>query len=81
MRWALFRQARSSTRQQGSEHVQSFGSKVAPTCLATQVVGRDSHDTSGTRLGLVEGKVFAPERRVWSRLSGVKRVRSHLFLR
>ncbi|HET6314090.1 MAG TPA: dihydrofolate reductase family protein [Chloroflexia bacterium] len=46
--------------------------------LSPQVVGRDS---SGTRLGLVEGRTFAPDSPVWGRLSVVKRVGSHLFLR
>ena len=46
--------------------------------LAPQIVGRD---TSGTRLGLVEGRTFAPEHPLWSRLAVVKRSESHLFLR
>jgi riboflavin biosynthesis pyrimidine reductase len=46
--------------------------------LSPQVVGRDN---SGMRLGLVEGQTFAPEHPVWGRLSVVKRVESHLFLR
>jgi riboflavin biosynthesis pyrimidine reductase len=46
--------------------------------LAPQIVGRD---TSGTRLGLVEGRTFAPEHPLWSRLAVVKRSDSHLFLR
>lgn len=50
--------------------------------LSPQVVGRDgSHDDAGIRLGLVEGRTFAPERPVWGQLSVVKRVESHLFLR
>jgi riboflavin biosynthesis pyrimidine reductase len=46
--------------------------------LSPQVVGRD---TSGTRLGLVEGRTFAPDSPRWGRLSVAKRVGSHLFLR
>jgi riboflavin biosynthesis pyrimidine reductase len=46
--------------------------------LSPQVVGRDN---SGTRLGLVEGQTFAPERPLWGWLSVVKRAESHLFLR
>jgi riboflavin biosynthesis pyrimidine reductase len=46
--------------------------------LSPQVVGRDS---SGTRLGLVEGQTFAPDSPRWGRLSVVKRSGSHLFLR
>jgi 5-amino-6-(5-phosphoribosylamino)uracil reductase len=46
--------------------------------LSPQVVGRDD---SGIRLGLVEGQTFAPKQPVWGRLSVVKRVESHLFLR
>jgi riboflavin biosynthesis pyrimidine reductase len=46
--------------------------------LSPQVVGRDS---SGMRLGLVEGRTFAPDSPLWGRLSVVKRGGSHLFLR
>ncbi|HYO49253.1 MAG TPA: dihydrofolate reductase family protein [Chloroflexia bacterium] len=46
--------------------------------LSPQVVGRDS---SGTRLGLVEGRTFAPDSPRWGRLSVVKKGGSHLFLR
>jgi riboflavin biosynthesis pyrimidine reductase len=49
--------------------------------LSPQVVGRDESDTSGTRLGLVEGRTFAPDSPLWGRLSVVKRAGSHLFLR
>jgi riboflavin biosynthesis pyrimidine reductase len=52
--------------------------------LSPQIVGRDgrnSSDTSGKRLGLVEGQTFAPERPLWGRLSVVKQGESHLFLR
>ncbi|MGH7450436.1 MAG: RibD family protein, partial [bacterium] len=46
--------------------------------LAPQIAGRDS---STERPGLVAGKIFAPERPLWSTLIGVKRGGSHLFLR
>jgi riboflavin biosynthesis pyrimidine reductase len=46
--------------------------------LSPQVVGRDS---SGDRLGLVEGRTFAPDHPLWGRLSVVKQGNSHLFLR
>ncbi|HEX9987535.1 MAG TPA: dihydrofolate reductase family protein [Chloroflexia bacterium] len=46
--------------------------------LSPQVVGRDP---SGARLGLVEGQTFAPDSPRWGRLTVVKRVGSHLFLR
>jgi riboflavin biosynthesis pyrimidine reductase len=46
--------------------------------LAPQLAGRDS---SSERPGLVAGKRFAPEHPAWGTLVGVKRGRSHLFLR
>ena len=46
--------------------------------LSPQIAGRDG---SIERPGLVEGVSFAPDRSVWSRLVGVKRGGSHLFLR
>lgn len=46
--------------------------------LAPQVAGRES---SIERLGVVEGKIFAPEHPVWGTLISVKRGGSHLFLR
>ena len=46
--------------------------------LAPQIAGRDS---SVERPGLVAGKTFAPEGPLWSRLVGIKRGGSHLFLR
>ena len=46
--------------------------------LAPQIAGRDD---SVERPGLVAGKIFAPENPVWSRLVGIKRGGSHLFLR
>lgn len=46
--------------------------------LAPQVAGRDAtHD----RPGLVTGQLLAPDRPCWSKLVGVKRAGSHLFLR
>jgi len=46
--------------------------------LSPQVAGRER----GTyRPGLVEGKVFAPDRPLWGELAGVKRAADHLFLR
>ncbi len=52
--------------------------------LSPQMVGRAGHessDKSGKRLGLVEGRTFAPEHPLWGRLSAVKQSESHLFLR
>ena len=46
--------------------------------LASQIAGRDG---SVERPGLVSGRIFAPEEPLWGRLVGVKRGRSHLFLR
>ncbi len=46
--------------------------------LAPQIAGRDD---SVERPGLVAGKIFAPENPLWSRLMGIKRGGSHLFLR
>jgi riboflavin biosynthesis pyrimidine reductase len=46
--------------------------------LAPQVAGRDPENH---RPGLVEGKVFAPDRPLWGDLVGVKRAADHLFLR
>jgi riboflavin biosynthesis pyrimidine reductase len=46
--------------------------------LAPQMAGRNE---STRRLGLVEGKLLAPERPVWSRLLSVKRTDDFLFLR
>jgi len=46
--------------------------------LAPQIAGRDD---SVERPGLVAGKIFAPENPLWSRLVGIKRGGSHLFLR
>ena len=46
--------------------------------LAPQIAGRDD---SVERPGLVSGKIFAPEDPLWSRLVGIKRGGSHLFLR
>ena len=46
--------------------------------LAPQIAGRDD---AVERPGLVAGKVFAPEHPLWSRLAGIKRSGSHLFLR
>jgi riboflavin biosynthesis pyrimidine reductase len=46
--------------------------------FAPQVAGRDR---SVERPGFVSGKMFAPEEPIWSRLAGVKRSGSHLFLR
>ena len=46
--------------------------------LAPQIAGRDD---SVVRPGLVAGKSFAPEEPLWSRLAGIKRSGSHLFLR
>ena len=46
--------------------------------LAPQIAGRDD---SVMRRGLVAGKVFAPEDPLWSRLVGIKRGGTHLFLR
>lgn len=46
--------------------------------LAPQIAGRaDAND----RPALVEGKLFAPDRAVWSQLCSVKRGDDHLFLR
>lgn len=46
--------------------------------LAPQLAGRDS---SAERLGLIEGRRFAPESPLWGTLLSVKRGGSHLFLR
>ena len=46
--------------------------------LAPQMAGRDD---SVERPGLVTGKIFAPGNPLWSRLVGIKRGGSHLFLR
>ena len=46
--------------------------------LAPQVAGRDA---SVYRLGLAEGRLFAPGQPVWGRLKSVKQAGSHLFLR
>ena len=46
--------------------------------LAPQIAGRDD---SVERPGFVAGKIFAPDNPMWSRLAGVKRGGSHLFLR
>lgn len=46
--------------------------------LSPQLVGREAHDE---RLALVEGKRFAPERGIWTRLLSVRQAGSHLFLR
>ncbi len=46
--------------------------------LAPQVAGREKGDG---RLGLVEGKHFAPEHPLWSKIVSVKRAGNHLFLR
>ncbi len=46
--------------------------------LSPQVAGRSAQDE---RPGLVEGKIFAPERPVWGQIVSVKRAASHLFLR
>ena len=46
--------------------------------LAPQVAGREN---SLERLGLVAGKIFAPDHPVWGTLVSVKRGGSHLFLR
>jgi riboflavin biosynthesis pyrimidine reductase len=46
--------------------------------LSPQVAGRDRESH---RPGLVEGKVFAPDRPLWGELVGVKRAADHLFLR
>ncbi|MCH8827030.1 MAG: dihydrofolate reductase family protein [Chloroflexi bacterium] len=46
--------------------------------LAPQIAGRDD---SAERPGLVAGKIFAPDGPLWSRLAGIKRSGSHLFLR
>src|SRR5260370_158461 len=46
--------------------------------LAPQIAGRsDDH----ARLGLVDGRTFAPERPLWSTLASVKLAGSHLLLR
>jgi riboflavin biosynthesis pyrimidine reductase len=46
--------------------------------LSPQVAGRES---SIERLGIVAGKIFAPEHPHWGKLFSVKRGESHLFLR
>ena len=46
--------------------------------LAPQIAGRDD---SGTRPGLVAGKLLAPGHPIWATLLGVKRGGNHLFLR
>ena len=46
--------------------------------LSPQVVGRND---ATARLGLVAGRIFAPEHPLWATLVGVKRGVSHLFLR
>ena len=68
---------------EGGPHL--LGDFFAESCLdelfltlAPQVAGRDGLDH---RLGLIEGKVFAPTRSLWGTLVGVKRGESHLFLR
>jgi riboflavin biosynthesis pyrimidine reductase len=79
------REARPSQRilVEGGPHL--LGDFIAERCLhelfltlAPQIAGRDS----GTgRLGLVEGRRLAPDEPRWSKLVGVKRGESHLFLR
>lgn len=68
---------------EGGPHL--LGEFLAERCLdeqfltlAPQIAGRDA---SSERPGLVAGKVFAPQQPLWSTLTGVKRGRSHLFLR
>jgi riboflavin biosynthesis pyrimidine reductase len=46
--------------------------------LAPQIAGRANEDK---RPALVEGRIFAPERPLWSDLVSVKRADNHLFLR
>lgn len=46
--------------------------------LAPQVAGRED---ASVRLGLVGGRVVAPEHPLWATLVGVKRGGRHLFLR
>ena len=46
--------------------------------LAPQVAGRDN---GNERLGVVAGKLFAPDHPMWGTLVSVKRGGSHLFLR
>jgi riboflavin biosynthesis pyrimidine reductase len=46
--------------------------------LSPQIAGRDG---VAARLGVVEGRVFAPDSPRWGTLISVKRARSHLFLR
>jgi riboflavin biosynthesis pyrimidine reductase len=46
--------------------------------VSPQMAGRDE---TPERLGLVAGRVFAPDNPIWGRLIGVKRAENHLFLR
>lgn len=46
--------------------------------LAPQLAGREAHDQ---RLALIEGKRFAPQHGIWTRLVSVRQAGSHLFLR
>jgi riboflavin biosynthesis pyrimidine reductase len=58
-----------------------FGEKYIDELFLTfapQIAGRDR---SLERPGFVSGKMFAPEQPIWSKLAGVKRSGSHLFLR
>jgi riboflavin biosynthesis pyrimidine reductase len=46
--------------------------------LAPQIAGRSDEED---RMGIVAGKIFAPDHPVWASLVSVRRAESHLFLR
>ncbi len=80
---ALIRPSIEIILVEGGPHL--MGDLFAENCmdelfltLAPQVAGRES---STERMGLVEGRIFAPAHPLWGTLVSVRRGGSHLFLR